>query len=644
MNKIRRSLSMKLSLSIVLMAAPIFVIALGILFFQSRQFIQQEAEERATSVLNTTTQRVRNYMSAVETATNANTRFVEEYFHPDSLMAISRRIVAMNRHVYGCSISAEPDMFPQCGRYFSVYTVYRGDSLVSMREPAYEYFKKGWYKSPIVLGKACWVDPYNEYGENTYTPDETISSFSKPLYGKGGRLVGIISTDLSFRRLSEAIDSVGHPYPNAYFILIGNDGRYFIHPDTTRLFRKSIFTDADPNHQADLIALGHEMTAGKQGAMHVTINGNLCHVCYRPLPGTDWSLALICPDNDVLKNYHQLVYIISALIIVGLLVILLMCSRVVGRAIRPVNQLVSMTQQMASGNYDNMIPQTDREDAIGSLQNSFATMQQSLIFHMGGIRHTTEVTRTQNEELGHATQLAEEAVRQKSIFIQNVSHQIRTPLNIIMGFAQVLRDSLVSGNASMALPENETATITGMMKHNAAHLNRMVQMLFDSSESGITEELQTHRNDLVSCNEVARECIAHTNGHFPEIDIKFETDLTDDVYIRTSHLYLMRTLRELLYNAAKYSDGKHLSIRITRTDNMIRFTVEDVGPGMSEAAQEVMFNPFTKVDDLTEGLGLGLPLAKRHARSLGGDLLFDSNYHDGCRFIVEMPINLEPTE
>jgi signal transduction histidine kinase len=225
-----------------------------------------------------------------------------------------------------------------------------------------------------------------------------------------------------------------------------------------------------------------------------------------------------------------------------------------------------------------------------------------------------------------------------------VSHQIRTPLNIIMGFAQVLRDSLVSGNASMALPENETATITGMMKHNAAHLNRMVQMLFDSSESGITEELQTHRNDLVSCNEVARECIAHTNGHFPEIDIKFETDLTDDVYIRTSHLYLMRTLRELLYNAAKYSDGKHLSIRITRTDNMIRFTVEDVGPGMSEAAQEVMFNPFTKVDDLTEGLGLGLPLAKRHARSLGGDLLFDSNYHDGCRFIVEMPINLEPTE
>ena len=189
------------------------LLALGILFFQSRQFIQQEAEERATSVLNTTTQRVRNYMSAVETATNANTRFVEEYFHPDSLMAISRRIVAMNRHVYACGISAEPDMFPQYGRHFSVYTIDQGDTIVSLREPAYDYFKKDWYKAPLDSGKACWVDPYHEYTEGALNPSEIIASYSKPLYASGKwkeengqrKIVGVISTDLSFRRLSEAI-------------------------------------------------------------------------------------------------------------------------------------------------------------------------------------------------------------------------------------------------------------------------------------------------------------------------------------------------------------------------------------------------------------------------------------------------------
>jgi signal transduction histidine kinase len=51
-----------------------------------------------------------------------------------------------------------------------------------------------------------------------------------------------------------------------------------------------------------------------------------------------------------------------------------------------------------------------------------------------------------------------------------------------------------------------------------------------------------------------------------------------------------------------------------------------------------MFEPFTKIDDLSEGLGLGLPLSKRHMQYLGGDLTLDASYHDGCRFIAELPL------
>jgi len=52
---------------------------------------------------------------------------------------------------------------------------------------------------------------------------------------------------------------------------------------------------------------------------------------------------------------------------------------------------------------------------------------------------------------------------------------------------------------------------------------------------------------------------------------------------------------------------------------------------------QITFNDLIKIDDLSEGLGLGLPLSKRHAMSLGGDLVYDKDYRDGCRFIVEMP-------
>ena len=282
--------------------------------------------------------------------------------------------------------------------------------------------------------------------------------------------------------------------------------------------------------------------------MHVTMNGRLCHVSYKPVPGTGWSLALVCPDSDILARYHHLTNIILILIVIGMLLIVFMSYKVVGRAVRPLGNLLGMSERIAAGHYDESIPYTEREDAIGQLQNSFATMQESLKDHVGSIRQTVEQTKERNEELVRATQLAEVAVRQKTEFIQDVSHQIRTPLNIIIGFANVLRESLTSigsGNLDQnALAKEEVATIAGMMKHNSAHLDRMLLMLYDSSDQAVSEEQWLQRNEQVSPNKVARECIDHTLSHFPDLPIHFETDLDDDCSIQSNYLYLMRTLRE----------------------------------------------------------------------------------------------------
>ena len=121
--------------------------------------------------------------------------------------------------------------------------------------------------------------------------------------------------------------------------------------------------------------------------------------------------------------------------------------------------------------------------------------------------------------------------------------------------------------------------------------------------------------------------------------VRFETDAADDFSITTNNLYLMRSLRELLYNSSRYSDGKHITLRVVHTDQKVLFSVEDTGPGIPEDIIDKMFEPFTKVNDLSEGLGLGLPLSKRHARSLGGDLTLDTSYHEGCRFVLELPID-----
>ena len=74
-----------------------------------------------------------------------------------------------------------------------------------------------------------------------------------------------------------------------------------------------------------------------------------------------------------------------------------------------------------------------------------------------------------------------------------------------------------------------------------------------------------------------------------------------------------------------------------QNNTYVLFIVQDVGPGLSVQTEEFIYKPFVKIDNLSEGLGLGLPLTKRHALFLGGDLIYDETYHEGCRFIIEMP-------
>ena len=433
------------------------------------------------------------------------------------------------------------------------------------------------------------------FSVDTTANGDTLFYYSRALRPDGDAVKGIVTAGLPIKRLKTIIKQAEQPFPVCEFLLLENDQTF----DTE---------DA--------------------------------HVFYDELPDTDWTLALICPDSEFEKSYRQLAHIAYFLFIGGLLLILIICYLLTRHTIKPLHKLLTHTKNIVSGQYAEVIPRSNRKDAIGRLQNSVVVMQQSLLEHVDSIRKTGEETKKHNEELARAQMLAEEGVQKKAIFIQNVSHQMRTPLNIIMGFADVLGESLAAqqdGASQSLLQDAELADITETMTHNAIHLRRMVQMLYDSSEYSTSQELFSGKSEYVTINNIAQECIEYTRERFPKTTINFESNIPPRAVVKTNHLYLMRTLRELLFNAAKYSDGQHIMLRISETISTIRFTVEDVGPGIPSDTLGMIFKPFVKVDDLSEGLGLGLPLAKRHALSLGGDLIYDVDYHDGCRFILEVP-------
>ena len=644
MSKVRRTLSKRLSRTIMVLAIPLFILSLGIFYQYARQLLEKEAIERSHTILRATTQLVDNHLSAIETAAKSNVWMLEEYFNPDSLPSISHRIVTLNRSVLSCSVAAEPNTFPQYGENYSVYSVNDGDTVHTELEPEFEYYEKNWYKQTRQAGKACWINPFSDFNAGTINHHDAVGSYCIPLRPNGNKIEGIVSVDFSFQKLRETILATHHPYPNSYYMILGPVGGYLIHPDNSLLFKKTIFTATDSVKHPDIIKLGHEMIAQKYGTMHVTIDNELCHVAYMPVKDTGWSIALICQEDDVMADYNHLAIIMLIFVFIGILLIAWMTKKVVQHNIGHLNELMEATKKLAEGNYDTVISPTHHKDVVGKLQNAFRQMQLAIMSHKKDIQFADAEIEKENSELEQTLPLAQEASKRRQIFVQNVSRQLAMPLNIIEGLTRVLKDNIVNrqkGKPALNQQSEEISQICTTLKHNATLLQRITLMLYDSSDTQHADITRYQQEDIVPCNDFAKECIEYTEKQFYISPIHFDTELPDNANIKTNRLYLMRTLRELLYNAAKFSDGQHISLHIAQTEATVRFIIEDIGPGLPKNSEELIFMPFTKVDDLAEGLGLGLPLCKGHMTALGGGIIYDESYQQGCRFIIEVPNKVE---
>lgn len=626
----RHSLPVRLGLAIMFFVLLVFTIALGFLFNRSRQLVKQEAIGRATKMLDKTALRVTSYLNNIEDATHDMEWLVMQNLRPDSLLNFTHRVVELNPDVSGCSITMEPDFFSKSIGNFSAYSIREGNRILTAREGDYDYYQKDWYRLPKMRGHACWIDPYDDYNAGTLSNSNMIASYSLPLRNAQNQIIGIISTDLSLPWLSKTI-SEEKPYPNSYSIMINRKGYYFVHPNPSKLFKHTILSGINPKEHPDIVTLGHEMLAGKDDYMKVKMDGQSCYVFYEPLPQTGWSIAIICPENDILDRYNHLFNIIIGIIAVGLLLILLFCLRTISHFIAPLYQLVVQSRHIASGHFDEHLPRSHRNDFVGQLQNSFVTMQESLDEHISQLQRANDEAEHRNQELLVANQLAKEATEQKTAFIQDISHQIRTPLNIIQGFFNVVRD-----NCDNLSPE-EKDSLTDTMLQNAISLRRMTTMLYDKAryENGYMSE----RKDLTNCNEVAREAIQAFNNKPPyHVPISMDTSLPDTCQIMTDRTHLFRIVCELLFNAKKYAPGSHVRLKLDSTRTSVRFIVEDNGPGIPAKDLDNIFDHFMKVNYFSEGLGLGLNLSRQIARQLGGELTLDPTYTSGCRFILEMPL------
>lgn len=390
--KKKRSLSTKLSLWTVLFAGLIFVAALGVFFNESRMAVQRIAIKNATLILDNTIKKVDNILNHVKVATDNTDWLITRHLDaPDSMFVYSRRILENNPDLNGCSISFEPFYFKERGQYFSAYSMRRGDVIQTTQEgnDHYQYFSMDWYQLPKLLDRPCWTEPFVDINPDDITTPDMIISYCKPIKNSQNEFIGSISVDLSIEWLSQTISAV-KPYPNSYTIMIGKGGTFFVHPDTTKLFYQTIFTQTMLEPDTAITNLGHAMQAGEEGYRTLNLYGEDSYVLYKPLGDTGWSVGLVCPTKDIFSGYYHLANTITGIVIVGLLLMLMVFSSIISKQLEPLEELAYQAESIASGRFDEELSDLDRNDEIGQLSQSFHNMQQSLVRQIEELKAVNE--------------------------------------------------------------------------------------------------------------------------------------------------------------------------------------------------------------------------------------------------------------
>ncbi len=241
------------------------------------------------------------------------------------------------------------------------------------------------------------------------------------------------------------------------------------------------------------------------------------------------------------------------------------------------------------------------------------------------------------KQLNAAYQHALESDKMKTRFIQNVSHEVRTPLNIISGFSQVIADP------SLTESVEERQNMAAMMQKSAQQITNLIDEIIGLSliESSTT----VVKDDIVKVNQLLESVVAdYEDAVPPQVALRVDSELEPDFSFATNKNMLYRIISALTDNAIKNTEKGAVTLKARTVAQTLLITVEDTGCGIPADQAEHIFERFVKLDSFKQGIGLGLPLSRKLAEQLGGLVTLDTTYYLGARFVVTLPFEpIDPT-
>lgn len=304
------------------------------------------------------------------------------------------------------------------------------------------------------------------------------------------------------------------------------------------------------------------------------------------------------PENTMFKIVTSRIWLsLLSYFGVGILLISIFTRSIT----KPILRLNEATKEVARGNFDVQI-QIKSTDEIGQLTENFNKM---------------------TRELKNIDYLRKD-------FISNVSHEFKTPIASIQGFAKLLQNKNLS-----EVERQEYADIIVEETNRLSNLSSNILKLSKLENQEIIEE-----GHIYSLDEQIRKSILLLEHQWSEKDIEFDLNLEKTNYLGNEEL-MQQVWINLLNNAIKYSSKNSvISIRLEKINSKAKIEIVDQGIGMTQETIERIFEKFYQEDKShsQRGNGLGLPLVKKILDLYGGNISVESSKGEGSTFTVELPL------
>ncbi|MBR9805090.1 response regulator, partial [bacterium] len=310
------------------------------------------------------------------------------------------------------------------------------------------------------------------------------------------------------------------------------------------------------------------------------------------------------------------------------------------RLLKPINRLTEVMGLSTEGNYTKVSEDIQSSLEVSKISTAYNHMISTLADRDRLLRNQRDLLETEvalrTNELVQARDTALQANQHKSEFLANVTHELRTPLQSILGYAEVLQETLEDEGFFDSTDDLKK------ISNNASHLLQLINGILDIAkiEAGQVslDSRATNIEKLAVRAFETIEPLAKKNGNHLAIHTQCDAD---DIMIDGTKLY--QIMINLLGNAAKFTRDGNITFEVSCTTKQLSISVKDTGIGISEEQQKLVFEPFRQVDGSESrefvGTGLGLTITLQLTKLLNGEIDLTSQLGEGSHFTVNIPLS-----